>query len=212
MPHVAGTTRFWLGLLYCTLPLNMLVYVWNDFADFKYDQNNLRKDSYLYGARASHSQLAELLRWTFWLQIPSAVLLTLADSDVDLAGMTFGGASSGVGWPIDLRTRVLGWFAVCIGVNGLYNHPLPRFSERPPFDLLCPIGYLGVGVLSVWLNRAQPPSALFWAYNVFLVLQTQVWAQLVDIHVDAEAGRRTSATLLGVREPPGRVSRGGQPL
>eukprot|EP01047_Picozoa_sp_COSAG01_P032453 COSAG01_NODE_2346_length_7859_cov_60.187500_7_plen_85_part_00 len=46
MPGVVGTARFWFGLLYCTLPLNMLVYVWNDFSDFEYDQQNLRKDSY----------------------------------------------------------------------------------------------------------------------------------------------------------------------
>ena len=44
-PAVFATARFWLGLLYCTLPLNMLVYVWNDYADYDYDQRNLRKPS-----------------------------------------------------------------------------------------------------------------------------------------------------------------------
>ena len=34
-------------------------------------------------------------------------------------------------------------------------------------------------------------------YNCFLVLQTQLWAQLVDINVDQSAGRRTSAVILG---------------
>ena len=69
MQHVFGTVNFWLGLIYCTLPLNMLVYIWNDYADFHYDKKNLRKDSYLYGARASETQLATLLRWTFFLQV-----------------------------------------------------------------------------------------------------------------------------------------------
>ena len=30
------------------------------------------------------------------------------------------------------------------------------------------------------------------------MLQTQVWAQLVDVYVDKEAGRTTTAVLLGV--------------
>jgi 4-hydroxybenzoate polyprenyltransferase len=184
---VFSTWRFWLGLLYCTLPLNMLVYVWNDFADYEYDRKNFRKDSYLYGAKASRADLARLLSWTFWMQLPCALILTLVDVVGDDA-------------PAGLAAlRVPAWFALCgFGVNGLYNHPLPRLSERPPFDLLAPAGYLGVGLLSAWLNRAPALSHFFWFYNLFLVLQTQVWAQLVDIHVDEEAGRTTSAVRLGV--------------
>jgi 4-hydroxybenzoate polyprenyltransferase len=184
---VFSTWRFWLGLLYCTLPLNMLVYVWNDYADYEYDRKNLRKDSYLYGAKASRADLARLLSWTFWMQLPSALVLTLADLNGD-------NAPTGVEV---LRMPV--WFALCgFGVNGLYNHPIPRLSERPPFDLLAPAGYLTVGLLSSWLNRTPAMSNFFWFYNLFLVLQTQVWAQLVDIHVDEAAGRTTTAVWLGV--------------
>lgn len=69
------------------------------------------------------------------LQVPCAAALTVADN--------WGGGGGGL--------RVMWWFVVCIGVNGLYNHPLPRFSERPPLDLLLPLGYLGV--------RASTPQA-----------------------------------------------------
>jgi 4-hydroxybenzoate polyprenyltransferase len=166
----------------------MLVYVWNDYVDFDYDQRNQRKDSYLFGAKAKKQQLVKMLRWTFWIQVPCAIVLTVADN--------FGPNPGGI--------RVLLWFVVCVGVNGLYNHPIPRFSERPPLDLLLPAGYLGVAVLSSWLNRTDhqqsvPISAEFWVYNLFLVLQTQIWAQMVDVNVDQAAGRRTSAVRLGVR-------------
>jgi hypothetical protein len=110
---------------------------------------------YLYGARASRQQLGRLLRWTFWLQIPCAIVLTLADSDVGATaaaavggGSTAEAAGSGDAPALpQLRWRMLGWFAVCIGVNGLYNHPVPRFSERPPLDLLSPAGCGGRCVL-----------------------------------------------------------------
>ena len=119
-PAVFATARFWLGLLYCTLPLNMLVYVWNDYADYDYDQRNLRKDSYLYGAKATRAELARLLSWTFWLQLPAAAILTLADS---------AGADGAVALE---RLRVPAWFALCgFGVNGLYNHPVPRLRSAP---------------------------------------------------------------------------------
>ena len=184
---VFSTWRFWLGLLYCTLPLNMLVYVWNDFADYDYDRKNLRKDSYLYGAKASRADLALLLSWTFWMQLPSALILTLADLNSNDAPAGFE------------VLRVPVWFALCgFGVNGLYNHPRTRLSERPPFDLLAPAGYLTVGLLSSWLNRTPAMTNFFWLYNLLLVMQTQVWAQLVDIHVDEAAGRITTAVRLGV--------------
>lgn len=150
-PDVFTTWRFWLGLLYCTLPLNMLVYVWNDYADYDYDQQNQRKDSYLYGAKASKADLAKLLSWTFWMQLPAMILLTLVDT------MGEGGVAGLV------ALRVPAWFLVCgFGVNGLYNHPTPRLSEQPPFDLLAPAGYLSVGLLSAWLNRSPMPSQFFW--------------------------------------------------
>ena len=51
---------FWLGLLYVTFPLNFLIYGWNDIVDYETDQVNPRKDSFLFGAKGTKAQLAEL--------------------------------------------------------------------------------------------------------------------------------------------------------
>ncbi|MEM8907345.1 MAG: hypothetical protein AAGD05_05815, partial [Bacteroidota bacterium] len=42
---------FWLGLVYVTFPLNLLVYGWNDIVDQPIDAFNPRKDSYWFGAK-----------------------------------------------------------------------------------------------------------------------------------------------------------------
>ena len=176
---LAASPRFWLGLVYVTFPLNLLVYVWNDVVDQQYDRGNARKDSFLYGAKAAPAQLLWLFRLSFTVQAPFAIALVVADY------------SAGGG------LRMLALLAAIWGVNALYNHPIPRLSARPPLDLLAPAGYLLVAVLSAWLNAAPVPPARFWAYNLFLVLRTQVWAQLVDVRVDAAAGRATTAVVLG---------------
>ena len=186
----SGTPRspsFWLGLAYCTLPLNLLVYGWNDAVDFEHDRDSERKGNLLFGGKPGPTLRRWLFRASCWAQLPFVVALTAADC---------GGQGAPSGWG---RLRMLGWFGAVAGVNGLYNHPLPRLSGRPPFDLAAPAGYLLVAQMAVWLNRAPQPAPRFWAFNAFLVLQTQVWAQLVDISVDAASGRRTSVVLLGLR-------------
>ena len=176
---LAASWRFWLGLVYVTFPLNLLVYVWNDVADQTFDRGNARKDSFLYGAKANSTQLLWLFRLSFTVQAPFAAALLAADYH----------AGGGL--------RMLGWVASVALVNALYNHPLPRLSARPPLDLLAPAGYLLVAVLSAWLNRVPVPGARFWVYNLSLVLRTQIWGQLVDVRVDGRAGRATTAVVLG---------------
>ncbi len=51
---------FWLGLIYVTLPLGLIIYGWNDVADADIDRFNPRKGTFLFGARGSHDQLTRL--------------------------------------------------------------------------------------------------------------------------------------------------------
>jgi len=58
--QVFHRTGFWLGLLYVTLPLGLLLYGWNDIADAEVDHLNPRKGTFLFGARGSREQLRRL--------------------------------------------------------------------------------------------------------------------------------------------------------
>ena len=49
-----------MGLVYVTFPLNFLVFGWNDIVDYSIDKANPRKDSWLFGARATPEQLLRL--------------------------------------------------------------------------------------------------------------------------------------------------------
>ena len=48
---------FWLGLSYCTLPLNLMCYLMNDLADVEVDAKNDRKGGGMLGAKASAARL-----------------------------------------------------------------------------------------------------------------------------------------------------------
>ena len=46
--HVFGDWRFWLGLVYVTLPFGLLIYGCNDLVDGDTDSLNPRKDTHLF--------------------------------------------------------------------------------------------------------------------------------------------------------------------
>merc|ERR1711865_107765 len=52
-----SSTIFWGGLLYCTYPLNLLVYAMNDLDDVELDKKNPRKGKYLVGSDADNATL-----------------------------------------------------------------------------------------------------------------------------------------------------------
>jgi len=58
--HVFDSVGFWLGLIYVTLPLGLIIYGWNDIADAEIDKFNPRKGTFLFGARGSQEQLRRL--------------------------------------------------------------------------------------------------------------------------------------------------------
>jgi 4-hydroxybenzoate polyprenyltransferase len=73
--EVFGSTRFWLGVLFVTYPLNLLVYGFNDVADREVDQLNPRKDSFLFGARGSAEQLRRVPAVIAVVFLPCAAVL-----------------------------------------------------------------------------------------------------------------------------------------
>jgi len=167
---------FWLGLAYCTYPLNLLVYLMNDMSDVKVDKHNQRKGGSGTGAKASVAALRELAGWTIGAQVPFLLCFVLL-------------------WgPIAVP-----WLLSVVFVNWLYNFGPRLSSNYAPLDLLCPCGYLLVIPLSAALNRVPLPAARCWAHTLFLVVRTQLWLQTFDLDTDAAGGRRTTAVLLGLR-------------
>jgi 4-hydroxybenzoate polyprenyltransferase len=166
----------YLGLLYVTYPLNALVYGWNDLVDVDIDAQNPRKDSWLFGARATAQDLRFSLRLNAVLQVIFAALFTILSGPSALLLM-----------------------AGIVAVNATYNARIGGLRGRPPFDLINPLGYLLVVQLAVQVAGvpAVPWQAL--VYLALFCLQAQLIGEVMDYWPDLASGRVTSATRLGVR-------------
>ena len=169
---------FWLGLSYCTLPLNLFCYLMNDASDVKVDAPNPRKGGALLGAKADAASLRAL--WA-----PAACL--------QLGFVLVGFA------PLVGAARSCAWLGAVAAVNWLYNHGPRLSSNYAPLDLFCPCGYILVVPLSCWLNELPYPPTRSWVYCVFLVLRSQLWISTFDIESDRASGRRNTAVRLGLR-------------
>src|SRR5260370_4480018 len=55
--NVFHSAAFWLGALYSTFPLGLLLYGWHGYVVFESDSINPRKGTFLSGERGSHAQL-----------------------------------------------------------------------------------------------------------------------------------------------------------
>jgi 4-hydroxybenzoate polyprenyltransferase len=172
--HVFHSAAFWLGLVYVTFPLGLIIYGWNDIADADIDSFNPRKGTFLFGARGSHEQLRRLP-----LQI-AIVQAVFASIFVYLDG-----------------ARILLWLLGLVLFTAIYNLPRYGLKSHPPFDILNQAGYLLVFVLSSWLNHAPQlrwPAMLFGA---LFAMHSHVFGEIMDIGPDRASGRRTTATVIG---------------
>jgi len=173
--NVFHSLSFWLGLIYVTLPLGLIIYGWNDIADAEIDRFNPRKGTFLFGARGSHEQLSKLP-----LQIAAVQAI-----------------SAGVFCYL-IGPKSLVWFAALVTFTAIYN--LPRFGlkSHPPFDILNQAGYVLVFILSSWLNHVPQlrwPAMLFGA---LFAMHSHIFGEIMDFAPDRLGGRRTSATVIGV--------------
>lgn len=167
-------SNFWLGLFFVTFPLNYLVYGLNDYNDIDADAVNDRKGNFLFGAKASKSQLKGVL-----------TKITILTS-VFVIAFTF---ISG------LKMFLLLLFMVV--VNILYNFRPFRIKERPPFEILIQVGYVVTVFFSTELNNLE---TLPWQTLVYLSLfafQAHIAGEIMDIEPDLASGKRTTATLIG---------------
>jgi 4-hydroxybenzoate polyprenyltransferase len=175
--HIFHSSGFWLGLVYVTLPLGLIIYGWNDVADADIDRFNPRKGTFLFGARGSRDQLARLPLQITYVQI------------------VFVGIFSYL-----IGAKVLLWFAALAAFTAIYNLPRYGLKGQPPFDILNQTGYLLVFVLSSWLNHVPQlrwPAMLFGA---LFAMHSHVFGEIMDIEPDRLSGRRTTATVIGM--PP----------
>jgi 4-hydroxybenzoate polyprenyltransferase len=191
---------FWPGLLYACLPLNVIVYGLNDYADVEVDVANTRKGNLIFGPKGmQRPRLRKLLE--------AAILCTL----IPLLMWSF------------IRqeiTQYLVWYALVILVNCAYNlNSFGHCSENGPFEV--PVVFFGfslVTVLSYWLNGNgkndpwgyQPASDSddsttmklfgcnyrYWIHLWFLVCRTQLWTEYMDYESDRAHKRGTTLAKL----------------
>jgi len=172
---VFGSTAFWLGLIFVTFPLGILIYGWNDIADAETDRYNPRKGTYLFGARGTDEELRMLPRIIIGTHLPFLLLFWF------LAG-----------------PRMLLWYAALVLATALYNQPRFGFKSLPFLDMVNQLGYLLVFYLSSALNHVpQLPLATF-VFGALFAMHSHLLGQIMDIVPDRQAGRRTTAQFIGV--------------
>ena len=174
--EVFDSPLFWLGLVFVTYPLNLLVYGLNDVADQEIDRLNPRKDSFLFGARGSQEQLHKVPLVATVVFLPFAVALIVA------AGPWMALVLAGI-----------------VAVNVVYDLPRRGLRGRPPLELLNQLGYLLVLPLSSLLNDLPAVSGKTLVYLTLFCTHAHLMGEIMDIEPDRMSGRRTTATVLGAR-------------
>jgi 4-hydroxybenzoate polyprenyltransferase len=158
------------------MPLGMLIYAVNDISDWRTDQLNPRKDSFLFGARPTFEQIRQLPLQVTLFQVPFLLAF----------------------WTI-LGPRALLWFVAAILSTLAYNHPKYGAKDRPYFDVLAQVGYLLVFVLATWMSgRTISPWYVF-VFGALFAMHSHLFGQIMDIEPDAQAGRTTTAVVIGAR-------------
>lgn len=173
--NVFHSAAFWTGVLYCTFPLGLLLYGWNDCVDFEIDRINPRKGTFLFGARGTLEQLRRLPFAMALVQLPFVLAF------VYLVG-----------------AKVLLFFVGTVLIGGmLYNWPRYGWKSRPPLELLNQSGYLLVFVLSSWLNGVPQLPWQAMLFSVMFAMHSHLFGEIMDIEPDRASGRRTTATVIG---------------
>ncbi|MBT0606870.1 UbiA family prenyltransferase [Aequorivita echinoideorum] len=172
--HFWEKPLFWIGLFFVTFPLNFLVYGLNDFTDGKADSLNPRKGNYLFGARLSKKELANV-PWQI-----SIVMIPF------LAYFSYVGG-------VELFILLL--FMVVINI--IYNYKPFRLKERPPFEILIQVGYVFTALFSILLNDLEMISWQTFLYLTLFAFQAHIAGEIMDIEPDKLVGKKTTAVFIG---------------
>lgn len=168
---------FWFGLIYCTFPLNLLVYGMNDLVDEDVDKKNNRKGNFIYGAKTTRAQREGL--WSAILLLNGIPLLLLGFITGDLMYMIM-------------------WLLAAVCVNFLYNNKPFQLSRKCPYELPTMIaGHFLIPLLSSRLNDVPMPSWESWLFHALLLSRSHIWLEFADILCDEKEGKRTIAVVLG---------------
>lgn len=159
------------GLLFALLPLNLLVYSFNDYKDVDIDRKNPRKGG-LHGAQATAAELRACIVISV---VSIAILVPLMTADLAFS------------WK---------WVAACILVNWSYNFG-PQLSRVPLLDMFPPIGYMGTCVFASKVMSVKQLDAWVFYFFAIMAMRTQLWLQRMDIVADAAVGKRTTAVFVG---------------
>ncbi|KAF4703116.1 hypothetical protein FOZ63_025817 [Perkinsus olseni] len=174
--NVLQTFPFYIGLLSCTLPFNLLMFGMNDMVDFDVDQLHARKGNYTWGARASKLELA---------QLPLMMAISNLCPMVILVAAT--GHMSSLIW-------VLGFF-LC---NITYNLPPMAVARKGPWEFPCML--LGISCITMFscdVNNVPTPSIGGWMFHWLAMARGQLFGEILDIEDDAQVGKNTTAVKIG---------------
>ena len=165
---------FWIGFFFVTFPLNYLVYGLNDCNDISADKINDRKGNFLFGAKESKDYLDKVPWRIAIVTIPFIIYFTML-----------------AGWKMFVILLIM------VFVNVIYNYPPFRIKERPPFEILIQVGYVGTVLFSILLNDLDMIPWQTFAYLSLFAFQAHIAGELMDIEPDIIAGKKTTATLIG---------------
>lgn len=153
-----------------------MVYAWNDMVDHDIDQDNQRKDSFWFGAKGSKEELKEL-----WKPMLVSQLIFFPYFYYEMG--------------INAVYIFLAFFVI----NTLYNLPKVGLRSVPPLELLCQIGYLLIAPLCIFLNETIQLPWQTYVYLFLFAIQSQLIGEVMDIEPDRKSGRKTTATVLGMK-------------
>ena len=173
-------TAFWLGAIYVTVPLGLLIYGWNDYRDADVDALSERKTASLtarfFGYRLTPAKRRQLPAWVVALHLPFVALAAFAG-----------------------RPDLIGWLAVMVFANWLYNGPGVRFSRVPVVaELTATWIYLNILWLGASLSGVWPHWAV-WVLGGTAILVFQIAGAIVDIEPDRLVRKVTFAAAVGRR-------------
>ncbi len=171
---------FWIGAIYVTVPLGMLIYGWNDYRDADVDAISVRKrDSVaarFFGYRLGAARRKILPVYIVVLHLPFLVVAAI----------------HGQLW-------AFGWLAVMVFANWLYNGPGVRLSRVPvAAELTATWIYLNILWLGVLTSGLQPHWT-GWLLAGMAILVFQIAGAIVDIEPDRVVRKITFAAAVGKR-------------
>lgn len=172
---------FWVGAAYVTVPLGMLIYGWNDYRDADVDAISKRKTkasvaARFFGYRLGPARRRLLPAYIVAFHLPFLVLAA-----------------------VFARPWLIGWLAVMVFANWLYNGPGVRFSRIPVVaELTATWIYLNILWLGALISGVWPHWAV-WVFGGTAILVFQIAGAIVDIEPDRLVRKITFAVAVGRR-------------